>query len=192
MFDPALFLGNSNLNSFIYLKKDYRVTLVDRIWLMKKLLMQIMSTISILIKVKGISISRHKSEKFVLTLFYFSELNGENPEIYICIKCELYLVHGFKANILIDNNILYIESFLINLINTSTQIQSYSIDIIISAKYYFWFLKYKVLTNIIIFILPKSKVLVLFKQIPLPNLRNVLFHLFLQPKLLYMPILSII
>lgn len=104
---------------------------------MKKLLVQNISMMLVLLKVKGIDASRHKLEEFVLILLYILDFNCENLEVYICIKCKLYLDDSLKANILIGNNGLYIESFLINFTNVFVLIQSSVVDIVISAKHHF-------------------------------------------------------
>lgn len=52
-----------------------------------------------------------------------------------------------KANILMDNNILYITKFSIKFSTVSAYIHSYDVKIIISARYYFEFLKHKILAN---------------------------------------------
>lgn len=114
------------------------------------------------LKVKDIGASKYKSRELALTIIYILNLNQEGLEVYICIKCKLYLVKGLKANMLISNNVFYTEGFFINLTNTSADILSCGVDIVISTRYYFKFLKYKVLANTVIFIPPKLKALVFF------------------------------
>lgn len=53
------------------------------------------------LKVRGIDESRHKSEEFALIALYILGLDQKNSEVYAYIKCELYLVEGLKANMLI-------------------------------------------------------------------------------------------
>lgn len=93
---------------------------------------------------------------------YISGFSLGTLRIYAYIKCKLHLVNNLKANILIDNNILCIKSFLINFFNNFTYIQNYNVNIVISAKYYSKFLNYKFLVNAAIFILLQSKASVLF------------------------------
>lgn len=63
---------------------------------------------------------------------------------------------------LINNNIFYTESFLINFANTFAHILSSEGNIAINARHYSKFWKRKVLANIATFILPKSEALILF------------------------------
>lgn len=113
-------------------------------------------------------------------IIYIPSLNYENLEVYIYIKCKLYLFNGLKANILIINNIFYTKDFLINFADNFMYIQSYDMNNIINTKYYSLYLKCKVLANVTTFISTKSKVLISFKQIFLSNLYNFLFYSFFQ------------
>lgn len=117
----------------------------------------------VLLKIRGISTFKYKSKKFFLITFYIPGLNQEVSDIYVCIKCKLHLVDGLKANMLIGNNVFYIEGFSIDFANVFAQIASYRINIIISARHYSKFLKCKVLANITPCILLKPKAFVFFQ-----------------------------
>lgn len=81
---------------------------------------------------------------------------------------------------LIGNNIFCIKGFFINLSSTLPQIQNCDINIILNAKHYAQYLKRKILAIAAIFISPKSKILIFFKQMLLPNSCNFLFDSFSQ------------
>lgn len=134
----------------------------------------------ILLKVRDISTFKYKSEKFMHTVFYISDFSYNGTKVYICIKSKLYLVEALKTNILIGNNILYMKSFLINLLSIFAHIQSCNIDIIINTKQYTQYLKHRVLANVATFISLKSKALISFQQMSLSSLCNFLFHSFSQ------------
>lgn len=114
---------------------------MDKAWLAKKPSSQKINAIPIPLKVRGISTSQYKLEEFALVAIYIPGLNQNCAEVYAYIRCELYLVEGLKANILIGNNVFYIKSSLINLADASAHIPSYGIDITISARYHSEFLK---------------------------------------------------
>lgn len=95
-----------------------------------------MSVISIPLKISSMCAFIHKSKEFALTALYISDFSNEKTGVYACIKCKLHLVKDLKANMLIGNNIFYMEGFFINLSNISIHIQSYNVNIIINAKYY--------------------------------------------------------
>lgn len=153
-------MGNSN--SSLYLNTDYRVILVDKIWLIRKLFYQNISIIPMLSKFRGIDASKYKLKKLILTTLYILSFNQESSEIYIYIKCKLYIVKTLKTNILISNNVFYTKRFSIKLVYTFTHIPSCKINIIKSTRHYFEFLKYRILANATTFIPPKFKAFILF------------------------------
>lgn len=163
IFDPTILLFNDNSNGLVYLDTNYIVILIDNIWFTKKLSPQKINIMLVPLNIKRTGVSRHKSGEFSLTTFYIPSFDQESWNIYIYIRWELDLVEGFKINILINNNVLYIESFSINSASSSVYILSYIVNIIINAKYYSEFLKYKILANITTFIFPRSKTLILFQ-----------------------------
>lgn len=70
------------------------VTFVDRDWLLKRLPHQKISTISILLKVRGIGASKHESAEFPALSLYFPGKNDAEQLVYIALKCEIHLVDG--------------------------------------------------------------------------------------------------
>lgn len=161
-FDPAIWPAISDPNTSVCLNTSCEVSLVDKAWLAKKHLSQKISTMPMPLKVKGISASRHKSEKFAFTAFYMPSLDRKGSEVYACINYKLYLVGGLKANMLIENNVFCTKDFVINFANASANILSFGVTIIINARNYLQFLRRKVLANSITFIPSKSKVFVNF------------------------------
>lgn len=149
--------ASSNPNSSVCFDMGCRIILVNRTWLMKKNSRQKISIMLVLLKVKSIGIFKYKLGKFALIVLYILGFGHDGTKIYMYIKCKLYLVKGLKANILIDNDILYIKGFLINFLSAFTLIQGCNIDIIINAKYHLQYLKQRVLANAAIFIPLKSK-----------------------------------
>lgn len=85
----------------------------------------------------------------------------------------------------INNNVFGTESFLINFGIFLAYIESYSVDIHISAKHLFCFRTRKVLANTNTIIPPKSEALMLFKQISLSDSQDFFFHPVSQPKLIF-------
>lgn len=116
----------------------------------------------VLLKVKGISTSQHKSGEFALAAIYISSFDQICSEIYTYIKCKLHLVKGLKANMLIGNNVFSTKDFLINLTDAFAHIQSCGVDIIINDRHRSEFLKQKMLVHATIFIFPKSEALIFF------------------------------
>lgn len=91
-FDPAILPFSSNLNSSVYLDTSYGVIFVDKAWLAKMFFSQKISRILVLIKVRGIGASKYKLGKSTLAVFYIPGFDQENSDIYIYIRCKLYLI----------------------------------------------------------------------------------------------------
>lgn len=70
-----------------------------------------------LLKIRNISSSKHKLDKYIFILIYFSSINIINHFDYAHIYGKLYLIEGLKANLLVGNNILAIKKIFINLAN---------------------------------------------------------------------------
>lgn len=134
----------------------------------------------IFLKVRGIDTFKHESGDFALTTIYISSIDKKDRKVYASISCELYLVDGLKANMLVGNNVLYIEGFTINLAISSTLIRSCVVKININARQYSKFLRYRTLASTPIIIPPHLEALVTFQHIELPDSHDFLFYLFSQ------------
>lgn len=86
------------------------------------------------LKVKGIEASRHKSNQFAELSLFFLGKNGKGEIVYTSIKCELHLVEDLRANILIGNDILVPESFVINIRLGHAIVRSCGVKITIKAR----------------------------------------------------------
>lgn len=75
MFDPALPPIKSNSYSLVCLNTDYRVTLVNRIYLLKNAPNQKINVMPVLLKVRGISILKHELKMFALAVFSFQSFD---------------------------------------------------------------------------------------------------------------------
>lgn len=129
------------------------------------------------LEVRGIGAFKHKLGHFTLTTFYIPSTNKKGCEVYASITCELYLVEGLKANMLIRNDVLCNKGFAINLYNSSAFIYSCGIRTNINAKQYSKFLRHRALASTFIIIPPHSETLVAFQRIKLSDSRNFLFSL---------------
>ena len=182
-FDPEILRAISDPDTSVCLDKGYGVSLVDKVWLAKKHLSQKINTMPVPLKVRGIDASRYKWGEFALTALYMPGLDREGSEVYAFVQCELHLVDGLKANMLIKNNIFCSEGFTINLANVFAHILSCGMTIVISARNHSQFLRRNVLANTTIFIPPKSEAFIDVRQIPLPDSRDFLFQPFPQEHL---------
>lgn len=129
----------------------------------------------LLLKIKGIGASKHKSNGFAFAAFYTSCFAQKSLEVYMYIEYEHHLIKDLKANMLIGNNFFYIKGFSINLANASAHIFKCGVNIEITASSHSQFLRCNILANAIIFISTKPEVFILFWYILLPNSFDILF-----------------
>lgn len=85
-------------------------------------------------KVRRIEASKHKSAQFANLFFSLLEENNRGQKVYASFKYELHLVEGFRANILIENNILAPKSFLFNVKLDHVVVKSYEVKINIRTR----------------------------------------------------------
>lgn len=167
--------SHTNLNGSIYLDTSCRVTLVERDWLTKKLPSQKISRMLVLLKVRGISTSKHKSVYFVVIILYIPGTDKKSREVYTFIICKLHLVDALKVNILVENNVFCTESFPVNLYNSSALIYSCGVRFDINARQHSKFLRHRALASASTIIPPHPEALVAFQRIKLPDSCNFLF-----------------
>lgn len=130
----------------------------------------------VLLKVRGIGASKHESGDLALTTIYIPGFDGNGREVYASITCELHLVDGLKANMLVGNDVLCTEGFAINLSSSSALIHSCGVSIDINARQHSKFLRHRALASASTIIPPRSEALVAFRHIKLPDSRNFLFY----------------
>lgn len=89
---------------------------------------------SIPLKVRGIEVLRHKFAQFAVLSLFFPGEDDEKRKIYASIKCELHLLKCLSAKILIGNNNLAPESFVLNIGLSYAIVGSCSVKITIKAR----------------------------------------------------------
>ena len=110
------------------------VTLVDKDWLLRQLPGQKIKEISTFLKVRRIGASKHEFNQFAELSLFFPGENTEGEMVYTSIKCELHLVEALRANILIGNDILAPEGFVINIGLGHAVVGSCGVKIAVGAR----------------------------------------------------------
>lgn len=107
-------------------------------------------------------------------------LPGEDKKgqrVYALFKCELHLVEGLRANILVGNDILSPEGFVLNAKMGHAVIGSCGVTIPVKAKQRGrQFLKRRLLTKDDGVVPPRSETRIPLLPVPLPDDRDYLFH----------------
>ena len=102
---------------------------------------------STFLKVRGIRTSKHKSTQFAELSLCLSGEDNKGQKVYDFIKCELHLVKSLRANILVCNDILDPESFVLNVKLGHALMGSYKVKIAIRAGQRGQFLRKRLLAE---------------------------------------------
>lgn len=84
-----------------------------------------------MLKFKKINSLKYKTDKYIIIPFYFLKITKTNFLVYIYIYYKLYLVNGFRANILISNNLIHLKNMTINIAIKLTYIKSCKIIVLL-------------------------------------------------------------
>lgn len=127
------------------------------------------------LKVRDIGATKHESGDVALATIYILGIDEKGREVYASISCELYLVDGLKANMLVSNDMLCTKSFAINLSTPFALIYSCGVKIDINTRQYSKFLRHKALTSTPTIVPPLSEALVAFQYMELSDSHDFLF-----------------
>lgn len=89
---------------------------------------------SISLKIKEIMVLKYESTQFAKLFLFFLRENDKGQNVYALFKYKLHLVKGFRANILIGNNILIPKDFILNVRLGYTIMRNCEVKINIHAK----------------------------------------------------------
>ncbi len=167
---------DSDPDSTAYLDTGCGVTLVDKAWISKRLPMQKVNTMSTPLKVRGIGASKYESGEFAALSLYFPEKNNAGQQVYASLTCEIHLVEGLRANILIGNDIMSPESFVIDVKKKSVLIGSCGVTVPIDARQRGQFLTRRLLSSHETVVPPRSEAMILLVPLPLLDDQDFLLH----------------
>ena len=128
------------------------------------------------LRVRGIRAPKHKSGEFAALSLYFPGKNNTGQLVYASLTCKIHLVEDLKANLLIGNDIMSPEGFVIDVKGKSALIRSCGVTVFIDTRQRGQFLTRKLLASQEIVLPPQSEAMVLLVPIPLPHDRNFLFY----------------
>ena len=81
------------------------------------------------LKVKNIDSTTYESLEFIIILIYFSKLAMNDTSTLIFIVIKIYLIDDLKVKMLIKNDLLNFEIFIIDTKNKTATIESCNIKI---------------------------------------------------------------
>ena len=151
----------SDLAASCCLDSGYGMTLVDGEWLFRHAPDEKILKRAVPLKVRNIRASKHESDEFVSMPICFLGVNKHKQPVYTRIDREIHLVDGLKANMLLGNDTIVLESIMINLANSTTFTTSCNVQIAIKARQRGQPLRKKLMADTTIFLLSNFESLVL-------------------------------
>ena len=109
------------------------MTLIDKLQLLQVVPDIVIYKIDNLLSVRGIRSTKYQTDEYIITPLYFSSTQDGNNKVLTYIRKEIHLVNNLRAKILIGNDIIAPEGFVINITNKKANIKSYNIDIIVNV-----------------------------------------------------------
>ena len=152
------------------------MTLIDKDWLLHQLPDQKIKEMSTPLKVRGRGTSKHKSAQFAEVSLFLQGESNEGQKVYTSIRCELHMVKGLRANILIGNNILAQKGFVLNVGLGHALVRNYEVKITVRARQRGQFLRKRLLTVKDEVIPPRSEIMVPLLLVPFPDDRDFSFY----------------
>ena len=128
------------------------------------------------LKVRGIEVSKYESGEFATLFLYFPSRDNAGQQVYASLTCEIHLVEGLRANLLIGNDIMSPEGFIIDIKRRSVLIGSCGVTVPIDARQRGQFLIRRLLASQDTVIPPRSEAIVSLVPLPLLNDQDFLFH----------------
>ena len=69
-----------------------------------------------LFKIREIEFFRHEILKYLITFYYFLNVDDKENEVFVYIYRKIYIVNNLRIKMLIENNIIDFEKIIINVI----------------------------------------------------------------------------
>ncbi len=152
------------------------VTLIDRAWLLSEIPNVEISKMAFPVSVRGLGTSRHQTDEYVLVPFYCPGVDENGQKALACIRRELHIVDDLRAKMLIGNDIVGAERFVIDVANSKASIGSCNIEVPIEARQRGQFTRRNVHAKLATVVPPRSELIVSVSSKSLPDDRDFLFE----------------
>ena len=104
----------------------------DNNFVYKQKLNFVVRKITIFIIIRNLNTIQHEILKYVVLLYYISEIDKNDKSVTIFIEKKFHLIKNLKVNMLIDNNIIILKNIVIDTQKQQTNIRN--CDVIASLK----------------------------------------------------------
>lgn len=128
------FFPSASTSTSVCLDTGCGSTLADKDWIMSQIPRSEIKSMANPLHVRGIGAATHLSKDYIHVPFYFPGTNNDGKPVLAEIRREVHLVEGLKAKMLVGNDILVPEGFVLDLSNKAATISSCDTKIRISLK----------------------------------------------------------
>ena len=151
-------------------------TLIDREWLKRQLPDVKIHKMAVALKVRGIGSSRHKTDEYITEPLYFPALSKADESIIACIRRELHIIDNLRVNLLIGNDILGAEGFVLDMAQGRAYIPGCGATIRITSRPRGQFISRVLHAESHIIVPPRSQRIIPIRSLGLPEDRDFLFE----------------
>ena len=130
----VVFLFENVISEMCCLNIDVDVTLINKKFLKAQASNVQIKIMIIFLSIFELSINRYSTFEYVIVLIYFVDKNTTDKKIEICFRRETHIVDDLKANMLIKNDIIDSEIFIINLNNKTARIDNCNVIVSIEIR----------------------------------------------------------
>ena len=141
------FFPSATTSTSVCLDTDCGFTLADKDWILSQVPCSEIKSMDNPLHVRGIGTATHLSKDFIHVPFYFPGMDNNGKPVLAEIRREVHLIEGLKAKMLVGNDILVPEGFILDLSNKEATISSCDTKIQISMKPQGRFISKKVLAT---------------------------------------------
>lgn len=129
---------------------------------------------TISLKIRNLKIIKHQSFKYAIFNLYIFD-RKDKQDVIVHIRCEIYLVDNLKTNILIDNDIIELESIIINIKKREIYIDNCDVTTYVKIQFFKFIIRSIHLRKTIIISL-YTKISLVVYYFKVSNNRNFLFE----------------
>ena len=151
-------------------------TLIDREWLKRQLPDVKIHKMAVALKVRGIGSSRHKTDEYITEPLYFPALSKADEGIIACIRRELHIIDNLRINLLIGNDVLGAEGFVLDMAQGKAYIPGCGATIRITSRPRGQFISRVLHAESHIIVPPRSQRIIPIRSLGLPEDRDFLFE----------------
>lgn len=163
----------------VCLDTDCNATLCDKKFIFTKINDLRIQKMITLFQIREMDFIIYETDEFVMILIYFLEKNKNEQSTLACIIQKIYLIDNFKVNMLIDNDIIKFENFVIDISKRTAIIESCEIITNLFIKQRKLFVKTNILSNHRIIMTFDTQARISFDY-NISKERNFLFQFFIE------------